>query len=129
MIKSKTKEIIDNYIEAYNSLDVPGMLKLLHKDIRFRNFVNGEVEMETKGTREFRVLAEKSTKIFSSRQQTIREYSAIDDKIEVIIDYEGILAIDLPNGLKTGDKIQLKGKSVFRMKEEKISRIEDYRIE
>ena len=129
MIKSKTKEIIDNYIEAYNSLDVPGMLKLLHKDIRFRNFSSGVVDMETNGTREFRVLAEKSTKIFSSRQQTIIEYSAIDDKIEVIIDYEGILAIDLPNGLKTGDKIQLKGKSVFRMKEEKISRIEDYRID
>lgn len=34
-------------------------------------------------------------------------------EIEVII--EGILAVDLPNGLKTGDKIQLKGKSVFRI--------------
>ncbi|WP_367584473.1 hypothetical protein [Paenibacillus sp. FJAT-26967] len=44
----------------------------------------------------------------------------------MLIDYEGILAVDLPNGLKTGDNIQLKGKSVFRIEEGKISLIEDY---
>ena len=65
------------------------------------------------------MLAEKSTKVFSSRCQTIVECSAIDDNIEVIIDYEGILAVDLPNGLKTGDKLELIGKSVFRIKDGK----------
>ncbi|MDQ0273751.1 nuclear transport factor 2 family protein [Cytobacillus purgationiresistens] len=126
MICSEIKEIIDNYVEAYNSFDVPGMVKLLHKDILFRNISNGEVNMETSGTQKFRELAEKSTKFFSSRRQTIIDCSAIDDKIEVIIDYEGILAVDLPNGLKTGEKMQLKGKSVFRIEKGKISLIEDY---
>ncbi|WP_215156990.1 nuclear transport factor 2 family protein [Paenibacillus sp. ISL-20] len=78
----------------------------MHKDILLRNFSNDEVNLETNGTQEFREIAEKSTKIFSGRRQTIVNCSAIDDKIEVIIDYEGILAVDLPNGLKTGDKIQ-----------------------
>ncbi|GGD59809.1 nuclear transport factor 2 family protein [Paenibacillus nasutitermitis] len=126
MISSETKEVIDNYIEAYNSFDIPGMIKHLHKDIRFRNVSNGEIDMETNGIREFRQLAEKSAKMFSSRRQTIINCNAIDDKIEVIIDYEGILAIDFPNGLKTGDKMQLKGKSVFKIEEGKISLIEDY---
>ncbi|MEK3722831.1 nuclear transport factor 2 family protein [Paenibacillus sp. FSL H8-0034] len=126
MICSETKEIIDYYIEAYNSFDVLGMIKLLHKDILFRNFSNGEVNMETNGIQEFRELAEKSTKIFTSRRQTIIDCSAIDDKIEAMIDYEGMLAVDLPNGLKAGDKMQLKGKSVFRIVEGKISLIEDY---
>ncbi|WP_136605480.1 nuclear transport factor 2 family protein [Paenibacillus dokdonensis] len=126
MIYSESKELIDNYVEAYNSFDVPGMIRLLHKDILFRNISNGEVNMETQGTQEFRELAEKSTQIFSSRRQTIIDCNAINDKIEVIIDYEGILAVDLPNGLKTGDQMQLKGKSVFRIEEGKISLIEDY---
>lgn len=126
LICSKTKEIIDNYVEAYNSFDVPGMIKLLNKDILFRNFSNGEMNRETNGTQEFKKLAEKSTEIFSSRRQTIIEYSVIDDKIEVIIDYEGIRAVDLPNGFKTGDKMQLKGKSVFRIEDGKICMIEDY---
>lgn len=126
MISEETKEIIGNYVEAYNSFDVEGIVKLLHKDILFRNFSNGEVNMETKGTQEFRELADKSSKIFSSRRQTIINYSAIDDIVEVQIEYEGILAVDLPNGLKTGDKMKLKGKSVFRINEGKISLIEDY---
>jgi len=36
------------------------------------------------------------------------------------------LAVDLPNGLKIGDTLQLKGKSVFGINEGKISLIEDY---
>lgn len=126
MISSKVKAIIDNYVNAYNSFDVQGMTKLLHKDILFRNYTNGEVDMETKGIQEFSDLAEKSTKIFSSRCQTIIECSVRGDNIEVIIDYEGILAVDLPNGLKTGDKLELKGKSVFRIEYGKITKIEDF---
>lgn len=126
MISEEAKEIIRNYVKAYNSFDVEGMIKLLHKDILFRNFSNGEMNTETRGTEEFRELAERSSKIFSSRRQTIIDYSAIDDKVEVQIYYEGKLAVDLPNGLKSGDMMQLKGKSVFGIKEGKISLIEDY---
>ncbi|MNT67830.1 hypothetical protein D3C72_2060010 [compost metagenome] len=64
--------------------------------------------------------------MFSSRCQTVTDYIVIDDKAEAQIEYEGILAVDLPNGLKAGDKIQLKGKSVFQIKENKLSLIEDY---
>ncbi|MED3575043.1 nuclear transport factor 2 family protein [Cytobacillus praedii] len=126
MDSDKTKQIINYYVEAYNSFDVEGIVKLLHKEIIFRNFSNGEVDTETKGIQEFKELAENSSKIFASRRQTIIGYSAVDDKVEVHIKYEGILAVDLPNGLKAGDKLQLKGKSVFQIKAGKILLIEDY---
>lgn len=126
MISEKNKEIIENYIGAYNSFDIEIMVKLLHQEILFRNFSNGEMNTETSGIQEFRELAEKSAKIFSSRCQTVTDYSAADDKAEVQIDCEAILAVDLPNGLKVGDKMQLKGKSVYGIHEGKISLIEDY---
>lgn len=126
MISKETQAFIENYVEAYNSFDVESMLKLLHIDILFRNFSNGEINIETRGKQEFKELAEKSSNIFSSRRQTITNYSAIDDKVEIHIDYEAILAVDLPSGLKIGDSLQLKGKSVFGIKEGKISLIEDY---
>ena len=126
MIREEVKKMIENYVRAYNSFDVGGIIKLLHKDILFKNYSNGELNTETRGIEEFRELAEKSSKIFSSRRQTITDYSAIDDKVEVQIDYEGRLAVDLPNGLKVGDTLQLKGKSVFEIKEGKISLIEDH---
>lgn len=126
MICSETTEIIEHYIEAYNAFDVFGMIKLLHEDILFRDFSNGEINVEAHGIQAFRELAEKSAQIFSSRCQTIIDWNAIDDKIEVSINYKGILAVDLPNGLKTGDKIEMKGKSVFKIAAGKISLIEDH---
>lgn len=125
-MSENSKEIIERYIEAYNSFDIEGMLRLLHEGVLFRNYSNGEMDTEVRGIQELRVLAEKSAKIFLSRCQTITDYSFIDDKAEVRIDYEAILSANLPNGLKKGDIIQLKGKSVFEIQEGKISLIEDY---
>ncbi|MFS0556551.1 nuclear transport factor 2 family protein [Brevibacillus sp. 179-C9.3 HS] len=126
MTNEAVKEIIENYVQAYNSFDVDGIVKRLHTDIVFRNFSNGELDTETRGIEAFRELAEKSANMFSSRRQVMIDYKAMDDKVEVQIDYEGTLAIDLPNGLKAGDTIQLQGKSIFQMKAGKISLIEDY---
>ncbi|WGV61517.1 nuclear transport factor 2 family protein [Brevibacillus brevis] len=126
MTNEEVKGIIENYVQAYNSFDVEGMARLLHTDIVFRNYSNGELNTETKGIEAFRELAEKSAKIFSSRRQTILACLVMDDKAEVQIDYEGTLAIDMPNGLKAGDTLQLKGKSIFMIKEGKVSLIEDY---
>jgi len=126
MVSKEIRDIIENYLEAYNSFEIEGMVNLLHKDIIFRNISNGETTTETRGIQAFRELAQQSSTMFSSRRQIITEYSVINDKVEVGIDYEGILAVDFPNGLKIGDKLQLNGKSKFEIKEGKISLIEDY---
>lgn len=126
VFEEEINNIIQEYISAYNSFDVEGTVNLLNKDIEFRNISNGDINTETKGTQEFRDLAVKSAEIFSSRCQTIIDCEFYDDRVEVEIDYEGILAMDLPNDLKAGDKIRLKGKSIFKIKEGKISVIEDY---
>ncbi len=126
MVGKEIRDIIKNYLEAYNSFEIEKTVELLHKDIIFRNISNGETTTETRGIQAFRELAEQSSMMFSSRCQTITDYRIINDKVEVGIDYEGILAVDFPNGLKSGDKLQLKGKSTFEIKEGKISLIEDY---
>ncbi|MFC0210992.1 nuclear transport factor 2 family protein [Paenibacillus chartarius] len=126
MDRKEIRGIIENYLEAYNSFDIESMVELLHKDIIFRNISNGEINTETRGIQAFRELAQQSSTMFSSRRQTITDYSVVNDKVEVGIDYEGILAVDFPNGLKIGDKLQLKGKSNFEITEGKILLIEDY---
>ncbi|WP_336773542.1 nuclear transport factor 2 family protein [Paenibacillus sp. MMO-58] len=126
MVRDEKRDIIEKYIEAYNSFEIARMVELLHKDILFRNISNGEATSETRGVHAFRELAEQSSTMFSSRRQTITDYNVINGKVVVGIDYEGILAVDFPNGLKSGDKLQLKGKSSFEFKKGKISLIEDY---
>ncbi|MGN7761520.1 hypothetical protein [Paenibacillus sp. 22594] len=59
------------------------------------NISSGETTTETRGIQAFRELAEQSAAMFSSRRQTITGYSIINDKVEVGIDYEGVLAVDI----------------------------------
>jgi hypothetical protein len=126
METNELKGLIQSYLNAYNSFDVEGMLQLLHNDIKFRNISNGVVDIETNGIGEFQELAEQSKKVFSHRLQTINNYSITDDLVEVEINFEGTLATELPNGLKAGETIVLKGKTLFKVKDKKLLLIEDY---
>ncbi|MEM9832288.1 MAG: nuclear transport factor 2 family protein [Bacteroidota bacterium] len=119
------KAIINDYVEAYNNFDVSSMVKHLSDDVVFQNVSQGEVTMELKGIKAFKTQAEQATKLFKSRKQTINHIQITDSTAEVAIDYFGILAQDLPNGLKAGDKIQLKGKSVFSFEGDKIIKLRD----
>jgi hypothetical protein len=44
----------------------------------------------------------------------------------VAIAYEAELAIDLPNGMKAGDRLSLAGRSEFRFRDGKISHLVDH---
>lgn len=121
----KKLDIIQQYIKAYNSFDIDGMLAALHSDIEFKNISGGEVDAKASGIEEFRKLAEQSKKVFSSRNQKITGINLDDDKIVVEIAFEGMLASDLPNGMKTGAALRLNGHSEFSFLDGKIIRIND----
>lgn len=119
------KNIVEAYIHAYNQFDVEGMLKNLDKNIIFENISNGNVDLTTNGIDEFQKQAETAKTYFAQRQQTITNWDFQEEKITIDIDYQGILAIDLPNGMKVGDTLKLQGQSIFTFEEERIVRIED----
>ncbi|GIO90992.1 hypothetical protein J31TS3_22190 [Paenibacillus lactis] len=120
------QSLIENYLNAYNSFDIEGMIRLLHDDIEFRNVNNGVVDTETKGIEQFRALAEQSLTIFSQRCQTMKQITITGDKAEIEVDYEGVLAVDLPNGMKAGESLKLTGRSMFLVQDDKLRVIEDY---
>jgi ketosteroid isomerase-like protein len=120
------KSLIERYIRAYNSFDVDGMVALLHPECSFQNISGGQINASAAGISQFRELAEKSKSLFSSRNQTITSYQSKAEIVTVDIDYEGVLRADLPNRLKAGEKIRLKGKSVFKFRDGLIYQLTDY---
>ena len=118
-------QLIERYIEAYNAFDIETMLSTLHPDITFQNISNGEVNAETHGTEAFRTLAEQSKGLFTSRKQTITHIEANESQTRIDVTFEAILAIDLPNGLKAGELLQLQGSSEFTFCDGKIVSIID----
>ncbi|MBC5773164.1 nuclear transport factor 2 family protein [Pontibacter sp. KCTC 32443] len=126
MPNSTIQQTIENYINAYNNFNVEGMLAQIHLEVEFENIVNGQVTLSIKGIDAFKAQAEEATKYFTQRDQKITQLTITDHTAETQIDYTAILAIDLPNGLKAGDKLELKGRSVFTFKDGKIIRLQDY---
>ena len=119
------RQLIEKYILAYNSFDIDGMMSVLHSEIKFKNISDDEVNATATGKNEFRAVAEQSKTVFKSRKQTIKLCEIGEDKVSVEIFYEGVLATDLPNGMKSGETINLDGRSEFSFKDGKISQIVD----
>lgn len=119
------EQIIAQYIAAYNSFDVEGMLKNLDENIQFENISAGEVNLSITGISAFREQAEKAKAFFVSRKQTITAFRHEASQTEIDIDYHAVLAIDFSDILKKGDTFNMKGKSVFNFLGSKISEITD----
>jgi ketosteroid isomerase-like protein len=126
MTPSEQNAVIQGYITAYNSFNVEKMLGFVHPEVVFKNVAGGEVNATATGFDEFREMAEQSRSLFSSRRQQITGIESTGDTVTVHIDYEGVLASDLPNGMKAGDTLKLEGRSVFEFLDGKLYRITDY---
>ena len=113
-------EIVKNFINAYNSLNVESMITYLHPEIEFKNISSGVENVYTKGIEEFKELANNSIKIIKEREQKITSYTESDDTVNVEINFRGILAMDLPNGLKSGEILVMNGKSKYVFKDNLI---------
>ena len=124
-MEDSQKEIIESYISSYNSFDVDGMLKNLNENIVFENISNGVVEMKLEGINAFKDQAIAATKYFQEREQKITSWEFNEMVVSVLIDYQGILAIELPNGMKPGDTLKLKGKSTFTFLDKTVVKIVD----
>jgi hypothetical protein len=121
----RTEQIIKDYVDAYNHFDIDGMLNNVASSVIFKNVSGGNTNMTLQGIIELREQAMQAKDMFSSRKQTIKSIEYTGDKATIEIDYHAVLATDLPNGLKKGSELNLKGKSEFTLAGNKIIAITD----
>lgn len=119
-------ELINRYLDAYNSFNVDGMMATVHPEVEFKNISGGEINAIALGANQLRQMAKQSIEIFTSRQQTIKAFDPSGEGASIDVAYEGVLASDFPNGMTTGETLKLDGRSEFEFKEGKIFRIVDY---
>lgn len=117
---------IYQYIEAYNQLDVPNMTVNMSDTVVFQNIENNKSTLLLEGIDEFKKQAVETVSYFTQRQQTILSMTHKCNSTEITVDYNAIAAMDFPNGIKTGNEIKLKGKSIFEFSEDgKIVKLTD----
>lgn len=117
---------VESFIKFYNSFQIDEMGELLTDDCLFQNISNSSGSIECRGKEEFLKLATQSALLFKERKQTITNWVIGKNKIAVELDYDATLAHDLPNGLKKGERLQLKGVSIYEFESGKIKRLVDF---
>ena len=124
-MKNQQRHVIEEYVKSYNDFDVNGMIENLSESIIFENISGGAINLRTEGIEAFKEQALKASGYFMERKQTITNWDFNGSIVSVEIDYKAKLAIELPNGLKPGDVMELQGKSVFKFLGERITAIQD----
>jgi hypothetical protein len=122
---NQREALITTYLEYYNRFDIEGMLSPLSADMTFENVSNGQSTLTLQGIEAFRDQAQKAAGVFSERSQKILSFQHTEQKTEVEIAYDAILAVDLSENMKRGDRLQLKGRSIYQFTADKISVITD----
>jgi ketosteroid isomerase-like protein len=117
--------VVQAYIDAYNHMDVEGMLSCLHPDVHFQNLSQGAVTAETFDRAAFAELARFAVTAFSTRHQSVLHCTCVGDRTMLEIDYRATVAADLPNGWKVGQELRFAGASYFECAQGKIVRLVD----
>jgi hypothetical protein len=125
MTQDDYRKIIENYVDAYNHFDVDRMLADIDEKARFENISSGEVTLTTEGKEALREQAQEAADIFSEREQVISNFQFHDDEVEVDVEFSATLAVDFSEELQAGDRIEMKGKSVFTFRGDKIIELKD----
>ncbi len=126
METNEREKLILAYLEGYNQMDVALMMRVLEDSVFFENYSGAEKTHEIIGKPAFESQAKTALAYFSERKQIPLSFEHRENETEVQIDYWAILAIDFPNGLKKGQELRLKGKSIFHFSSEKIKGIQDH---
>ncbi len=128
MKEKRMKQIIDEYIKAYNEFNVDEMLRNVHKDVELKSTANGEVNVQLKGIDILRNQAEQSVNLFKKREMKIIEQVIKGDTVENKISFKGVIGVDFPDdGPKEGELVKIEGISIFEFEKGKIILIEDMR--
>ncbi|MFN4024641.1 MAG: nuclear transport factor 2 family protein [Hyphomonas sp.] len=119
-------EVIRSYIGAYNERDIDAMLAHVTDDVVFENISNTGQSMRLDGKEMMRQVAEVSGNAFSYRRQRLINLVTGAGKAAAEIEFEGRAAVDLPNGVKAGQTVKVRGASFFEFRGPLLCRIADY---
>lgn len=125
MNPTEIRALVARYIDAYNRKDIDDMLIGMHPQVEFKNISAGVVTVRTNGIGELRALAQQSLSLFSERNQKIESFELQGTVAVVAIAFRAVVAVDLPNGLKKGQVLNLSGRSEFEFQDGMISKITD----
>lgn len=118
--------LIERYVDCYNRMDFDAMLECVADDVVFENISNHGESMCLQGKDAMRQVAELGMQAFSYRRQAIAKLICGDGSAAAEVRFTGTAALDLPNGVLRGETVEVRGVTIFEIRNGLLSRIADY---
>jgi ketosteroid isomerase-like protein len=113
MSPSEIKSVVQAYVDAFNRKDVSGMLQCVHRDITFSSDISGARMCEIHGIDDFADVVQLTTEMFEDRHEQCLSFDVEGDTAHASMLLIGVLAEDLPNGLRAGQRVSCSGRTEF----------------
>lgn len=125
MLEDEKRALIERYVRAYNDFNVDGMLSTLAPDIRFENYADQQLTVDSDGIDAFRRLAEQAAAHFRQREQRIVSICIGPKATIARVAYRGVLAEPPSDGHRGGTVLELVGTTEFTFASGLIAKIVD----
>lgn len=113
MSPSEIKSVVQAYVDAFNRKDVPGMLQFVHPDITFSSDIGGARMCDIHGIDDFANVVFLTTEVFEDRHEQCLSFDVDGHTAHASMLLRGVLAKDLPNGLKAGQRVSCASRTEF----------------
>lgn len=120
------ESLVERYVDCYNRVDIDGMLECVTDNVLFENISNAGQSMQLQGKDALAQVAMASSQAFTFRRQRLLSIICQDEKAAAEVQFQGIAALDLPNGVMQGQSVDIRGASFFESRDGLLSRIVDY---
>lgn len=126
-MENDSRRVVEDFINCYNRKDIDSMLNLLADDIQYEYISNSNgITTQASSKEQFREISRMAAENYEDRQLTAIHWVMSENSVAVETELWCRLAKDLPNGLKAGEGLRLKGATFFIIENGLIKRLVDY---
>jgi len=120
---NQIKNVIDDYVDSLNSLDIFKILSLAHQDIRIYSMKNGNIVKLAFGIEEFKSILNSFNLEYQFIYWKLLNKNIKKDVAEITIKQKIFFMEDIPDGPEAWDMKEQISKMVFKFEKLKIKNI------
>lgn len=117
-------DVVLRYLDAYNRMDVSGLVDCVADTIVFENVSNSAPPFRVEGKTAFAQVAAQAAEAFAIRRQAIRTAVIGESHVALELDWTGTPAVDVGDWT-AGRAVALRGASFLTIVDGRLSKIVD----
>ncbi|MFK7792121.1 MAG: hypothetical protein AB8B88_05545 [Devosiaceae bacterium] len=119
----KLPSTVVDFIEAYNTNNISGMLADVTDDVMFRHYCDAGVLFKAGDKVGFEAALNEDASAFKQRTHAVKTSMTMLGSTVLTTQFEAVVAQDLSNGWKAGTEIKLPSAAEFQFRDERIANI------